>query len=96
MAQQNKDTLENMLRVMTGLGESVDGAILGTSGFRDSVAALPPLLRPMIRARDTTVRALNAVLAQNQRVQSYAEQALGIIRDALNGDAHESEDGPIG
>jgi hypothetical protein len=80
---RNKEELGKLLRAMTGLRDSVVEAAEGTEGLRDSIGDLPPLLRPTIRARDRTVRALNAVLAQQERVRSYSEQAVGIARAAL-------------
>lgn len=68
---------------MTGLRDSSVEAVRSTEGLRDSIGELPPLLRPTIRARDRTVRALNAGLAQQERVRSYSEQAVGIAEAAL-------------
>jgi nucleoside 2-deoxyribosyltransferase len=80
---RNKEELGKLLQAMTGLRDSSVEAVGNTEGLRDSIGELPPLLRPTIRARDRTVRALNAVLAQQERVRSYSEQAVGIAEVAL-------------
>jgi hypothetical protein len=84
-ADQYKDDLESTLQASESLRDTVSEATEGMVGLRDSVRGLPPLLGPTIRARDRAVRALGAVLAQHERVRSYAEQSVRLAEDALAG-----------
>lgn len=88
---QFHDDLRASLDVSTSLRDSVAEANEGMGGFRDSVASLPPMIKQVNRARNRTVRALDAVLAQHERVRSYAEQSIHLVEQALNGvDDNES------
>lgn len=76
------DELESVLDTSTELRDSVVGASEGVTGFRDSVAGLPPMIKQTNRARNRTVRGLEALLAQFDRVRSYADQSIGLVHGA--------------
>lgn len=84
-ADQYKDELESTLQASGSLRDTVSETTESMVGLRDAVRGLPPLLGPTIRARDRAVRALGAVLAQHERVRSYAEQSVRLAEDALAG-----------
>ncbi len=83
-ADQYRDDIESALEASAGLRDTIDETTKSMSGLRDTVRELPPLLGPTIRARDRAVRALSAVLAQQERVRSYAEQSVRIAQEALD------------
>jgi hypothetical protein len=84
-ADQYKDELESTLEASRSLRDTVGETTESMVRLREAVRGLPPLLGPTIRARDRAVRALGAVLAQQERVRSYAEQSVGLAQEALAG-----------
>jgi hypothetical protein len=84
-ADQYKDELESTLEASRSLRDTASATTESMVGLREAVRGLPPLLGPTIRARDRAVRALGAVLAQQERVRSYAEQSVGLAENALAG-----------
>lgn len=81
--EQFAEELASAKTVSNELRKTVEEATTAMSGMRDSIATLPPLLKQTNRARNRTVRALDALLAQFDRVRSYAEQAIGLAQDGL-------------
>jgi hypothetical protein len=80
---QNREELEASQQVLSSLRDTTVEAMGSVSQFRDTIAGMPPVIKQLNRARTRTVRALDAILAQQDRVRSYAEQALGLVEGAL-------------
>lgn len=81
--QQFQDELKSSLEASTGLRDSAAQANHGMSGLRESIATLPPMLKQTNRASKRSVRALDALLSQQGRVRSYAEQSIRLAETAL-------------
>jgi hypothetical protein len=82
--QEFRNDLEDALETSNELRNTVASASRELSGFREVIATLPPLLKQTNRARNRTVRALDALLAQFERVRSYAEQSIGLAQAGLD------------
>jgi len=81
--KQFGEQLDTTRDAATGLRDIVADASRGVTELRDSIAALPPMLKQTNRARNRTVRALDVVIAQVERVRSYAEQSIRVSDSAL-------------
>jgi hypothetical protein len=90
---QFQSDINTALQISVSLRDAVAGSNEGMAGFRDSVASLPPIIKQVNRARKRTVRALDAVLAQHERVRSYAEQSIHMTETALGDSTRRPVDG---
>jgi hypothetical protein len=77
------DQLGEALNTSLGLRQAVVDSSQAMLELRDSLAGLPPILKQTNRARNRTVRALDALIAQQERVRSYAEQSIQLAEEGL-------------
>jgi hypothetical protein len=80
-----RTNIESALETSQDLRATVVEARDGVLGLRESIATLPPMLKQTNRARNRAVREVDAILAQFDRVRSYAEQSIGLAQAALDG-----------
>ncbi len=96
---QFRDQIEEVLTTSRDLQDVVAESTGELMGLRDGIAGLPPMLKQSNRARNRSVRALDALLAQFDRVRSYAEQSIGLAEaglEQLGAEEHDDDDAAPG
>jgi hypothetical protein len=81
--KQFREEIESARTTSLELRTSVEDASRGMLELRDAIADLPPMIKQIVRARDRGVHALDVLIAQQERVRSYAEQAIMMTDAAL-------------